>query len=176
MVDFLKKLKALVVPPVAGEPPKKSGRGDKETTDAAREQARRDKEAADRAREAARVEKEKARREKEAARRAQEAAKPKKETGEGANAGIVAPRSSGSAPMQAGSAATPAVAIKRQPADINRIDLTDAWEIQYRRKQFGCTELQLRQAVAAVGDAADKVKLQLRKRSVPPKGGKQRYE
>ncbi len=76
--------------------------------------------------------------------------------------------------------ATPSVAApaakRRQPADLNRIDLRDAWEVQYRRKQFGCTELHLRQAVAAVGDAADKVRLHLRKRSVPPKGGKQRFE
>ncbi len=64
--------------------------------------------------------------------------------------------------MPAGATATPAVAKKRQPSDLNRVDLTDAWEVQYRRKQFGCTELQLRQAVAAVGDAVDKVKLRIR--------------
>ncbi len=72
-------------------------------------------------------------------------------------------------------AAAPATQ-RRQPADPHRINLDDAWEIQFRRKQFGCTEMQLKQAVAAVGDAADKVKLHLRKRSVPPKGGKQRFE
>ena len=79
-------------------------------------------------------------------------------------------------PLPSARPATPDAARKRQPLDPERVDLADAWEIQYRRKQFGCTELQLKQAVAAVGDAAAKVKLHLRNRSVPPKGGKQRFE
>lgn len=99
-----------------------------------------------------------------------------KDAAAGANAGIVAPRSQGSAPMPAASSATPAVVKRHKPLDMNRVDLADAWEVQYRRKQFGCTELQLKQAVAAVGDSADKIKLFLRRKSVPPKGGKQRYE
>jgi hypothetical protein len=109
---------------------------------------------------------------------------PQTETGErGKPAGrrepqkeVVAPPSQASAPMPAASAATPDSAKKRQPLDANRVNLTDPWEVQYRRKQFGCTELQLKQAVAAVGDSADKVRLFLRQKSVPPKGGKQRYE
>jgi hypothetical protein len=107
------------------------------------------------------------------------APKQEKETAAAAKAGIVAPRSAGNAPMPAAASATsaaPAVTKRSRPLDMNRIDLGDAWEVQYRRKQFGCTELQLKQAVAAVGDSVDKVKLHLRKRSVPPKGGKQRFE
>ena len=65
---------------------------------------------------------------------------------------------------------------KRQPLDPERVNLADPWEVEFRRKQYGCTELQLKQAVAAVGDSADKVRLFLRQKSVPPKGGKQRYE
>jgi hypothetical protein len=65
---------------------------------------------------------------------------------------------------------------KRQPLDPERVNLADAWEVEYRRKQYGCTELQLRQAVAAAGDSAAKVTQYFRTKSTPPKGGKQRYE
>ena len=37
------------------------------------------------------------------------------------------------------------------PAQRDRIDLENPSEVQYWRKQFGCSELQLRQAVAEVG-------------------------
>ena len=37
------------------------------------------------------------------------------------------------------------------PAQRDRIDLTNPSEVQYWRKQFGCNEVQLRQAVAEVG-------------------------
>jgi Protein of unknown function (DUF3606) len=68
------------------------------------------------------------------------------------------------------------VAKKRQPLDPERVNLADAWEIEFRRKQYGCTELQLRQAVAAAGDSVAKVTQYFRNKSTPPKGGKQRYE
>jgi hypothetical protein len=65
---------------------------------------------------------------------------------------------------------------KRQPLDPERVNLADPWEVEFRRKQYGCTELQLRQAVAAAGDSAAKVTQYFRTKSTPPKGGKQRYE
>ena len=65
---------------------------------------------------------------------------------------------------------------KRQPADSERVNLAEPWEVEYRRKQYGCTELQLKQAVAAVGDSAVRVAQYFRNKSTPPKGGKQRYE
>jgi hypothetical protein len=67
-------------------------------------------------------------------------------------------------------------ATKRQPLDPERVNLADPWEVDFRRKQYGCTELQLRQAVAAAGDSAAKVTQYFRTKSTPPKGGKQRYE
>jgi hypothetical protein len=48
--------------------------------------------------------------------------------------------------------------------------------VTYRRKQYGCTLLQLKQAVAAAGDSAERVTQYFRTKSTPPKGGKQRYE
>jgi hypothetical protein len=40
------------------------------------------------------------------------------------------------------------------PRDRGRIDLTDPREVSWWRKQFGCSERQLREAVAQVGDSA----------------------
>ena len=40
------------------------------------------------------------------------------------------------------------------PRDRGRIDLDDPREVSWWRKQFGCSEEQLRQAVAQVGDSA----------------------
>ncbi len=68
------------------------------------------------------------------------------------------------------------VAKKHAPVDRDRVNLAEPSEVLSRRKQYGCTELQLRQAVAAVGDAADRVTQYFRNKSTPPKGGKQRYE
>ncbi len=65
---------------------------------------------------------------------------------------------------------------KRQPIDPEMVNLAEPWEVQYRRKQYGCTELQLKQAVAAVGVSADRVTQYFRNKSTPRKGGKQRYE
>jgi len=64
----------------------------------------------------------------------------------------------------------------RAPADLGRININEPSEVMYRRKQFGCTEQQLRQAVAAVGASADKVGQYLKRKSTPPKGKAQRFE
>lgn len=64
----------------------------------------------------------------------------------------------------------------RAPADHSRININEPSEVQYRRRQFGCTEQQLRQAVAAVGAAADKVSQYLKNKSTPPKGKAQKFQ
>jgi hypothetical protein len=43
------------------------------------------------------------------------------------------------------------------PADRGLIDLDDPREVSWWRKRFGCSEDQLRQAVAEVGNCAAKV-------------------
>ncbi len=68
------------------------------------------------------------------------------------------------------------VSKKREPLDPTRVNLADPWEVTYWRKQYGCTLLQLKQAVAAAGDSAERVTQYFRTKSTPPKGGKQRYE
>jgi hypothetical protein len=65
---------------------------------------------------------------------------------------------------------------KRRPVDRDRVNLDEPWEVQYRRKEYGCTERQLQQAVAAVGDSVAKVSRYLRNKSTPLKGGTQRFE
>ena len=64
----------------------------------------------------------------------------------------------------------------RRPADRNRININEPWEVKYRRREFGCTEQQLRQAIAAVGDSAAKVSQYLKSKSTPPKGKAQRFK
>lgn len=44
------------------------------------------------------------------------------------------------------------------PQDANRIDIHDANEVRNWTKALGCTETELKQAVAAVGTYADKVR------------------
>lgn len=70
----------------------------------------------------------------------------------------------------------PDAAKKCQPLDCDRVNLDEPWEVQHRRKEYGCTEPQLKQAVAAVGDSAAKVSQYLRNKSTPRKGGTQRFE
>jgi hypothetical protein len=66
---------------------------------------------------------------------------------------------------------------KQRPAmDRETINLSEPREVELRRKQYGCTELQLKQAVAAVGVSVARVTQYFRNKSTPPKGGKQRYE
>jgi hypothetical protein len=64
----------------------------------------------------------------------------------------------------------------RAPADHSRINIDEPSEVQYRRRQFGCTEQQLRQAVAAVGASADKVSQYLKNKSTPPKGKAPKFQ
>jgi uncharacterized protein DUF3606 len=64
----------------------------------------------------------------------------------------------------------------RAPADHSRININEPSEVQYRRRQFGCTEQQLRQAVAAVGASVDKVSRYLKNKSTPPKGKAQKFQ
>jgi hypothetical protein len=64
----------------------------------------------------------------------------------------------------------------RAPADHSRINIDEPSEVQYRRRQFGCTEQQLRHAVAAVGASADKVSQYLKNKSTPPKGKAQKFQ
>ena len=64
----------------------------------------------------------------------------------------------------------------RAPADHSQVNVNEPSEVKYRCKQYGCTEQQLRQAVAAVGASADKVSQYLKNKSTPPKGKAQRFE
>ena len=64
----------------------------------------------------------------------------------------------------------------RAPADHSTININEPSEVQYRRRQFGCTEQQLRQAVAAVGASADKVSQYLKNKSTPPKGKAEKFQ
>jgi len=64
----------------------------------------------------------------------------------------------------------------RAPADRSQINVNEPSEVQYRRRQFGCTEQQLRQAVAAVGASANKVSQYLKNKSTPPKGKAQKFQ
>lgn len=49
------------------------------------------------------------------------------------------------------------------PQDAERIDIHDAFEVQNWTAALGCTEAELKQAVAAVGTYADKVRQYLGK-------------
>ena len=61
-------------------------------------------------------------------------------------------------------------------ADRSRVNVDEPGEVKYRRKEYGCTERQLRQAVAAVGGSAAKVSQYLKRKSTPPKGKAQRFK
>ena len=52
----------------------------------------------------------------------------------------------------------------RGPADRSRINLSEDYEVQYWTKELGVTEERLKEAVAAVGFSADKVREYLRQR------------
>lgn len=64
----------------------------------------------------------------------------------------------------------------RGPTDRSRVNVDDPGEVKYRRKEYGCTEQQLRHAVAAVGVSAAKVSQYLKRKSTPPKGKAQRLK
>lgn len=52
---------------------------------------------------------------------------------------------------------------KRGPADRSRINIHEKWEVEYWTKELGCTEAQLRAAVAKVGVMTSAVRLELHK-------------
>ena len=53
------------------------------------------------------------------------------------------------------------------PRDRGRIDMSDPREVNWWRKQFGCSEVQLRHAVAVVGENAAIVEQLLDGRPTP---------
>ena len=65
---------------------------------------------------------------------------------------------------------------QRGPADPDQVSVDQPADVNYWRKKYGCTEAQLRHAVAAVGPSAGKVKQYLKNKSTPPKGKAQRFE
>lgn len=64
----------------------------------------------------------------------------------------------------------------REPADRSRVNVDDPSEVKYRRKEYGCTEQQLRQAVSAVGVSAAKVRQYFKNLSRPNKRWKIGYD
>ena len=50
----------------------------------------------------------------------------------------------------------------RAPTDPSRVNLAEAWEVQYWCTRFGCTEVALRSAVKEVGPTAASVERQLK--------------
>lgn len=50
----------------------------------------------------------------------------------------------------------------RGPADRSRVNVNEDWERRWWCNEFGCTEQQLRDAVAEVGVSAEKVRQKLR--------------
>ncbi len=47
---------------------------------------------------------------------------------------------------------------KKQPQDPTKINVHEAWELEYWTKKFGVTAQQLKDAVAMVGTSTQKVK------------------
>ncbi len=60
--------------------------------------------------------------------------------------------------------------------DRSRVNLNEPSEVSYWRRQCGCTEQQLRQAIAAVGDSADKVRQYFKRKSRPAERRKIGYD
>jgi Protein of unknown function (DUF3606) len=52
---------------------------------------------------------------------------------------------------------------KRKPQDSSKVNVNEAWEVQYWCKKFGVTEAQLRAAVRAVGVSSSAVQRYLGK-------------
>ena len=50
----------------------------------------------------------------------------------------------------------------RGPADRNRINVNEPWEVRHWCREFGCTEAQLRAAVQEAGVSADAVRRKLK--------------
>ena len=51
----------------------------------------------------------------------------------------------------------------RAPADPNRVNLAEEWEVRYWCDHFGCTEIALRRAVDDVGDSTSAIEGKLKK-------------
>jgi len=51
---------------------------------------------------------------------------------------------------------------RRAPADLNRVNLAEEWEVRYWCDHFGCTEIALRRAVDDVGDRTVAIEGKLR--------------
>jgi hypothetical protein len=51
---------------------------------------------------------------------------------------------------------------KRRPQDASRVNIHEPWEVRWWCSEFGCTEQQLRNAVAQVGTSADAVRRYLK--------------
>lgn len=45
-----------------------------------------------------------------------------------------------------------------EPQDRARVNMNEEWEVNYWRKEFGCTRHELRAAVKAVGTSVEKVR------------------
>ena len=45
---------------------------------------------------------------------------------------------------------------KRQPLDLTRINFTEKWEVAFWEQELGATEVRLRQAIALLGNEADR--------------------
>lgn len=48
------------------------------------------------------------------------------------------------------------------PTDLNRVNVSEEWEVRWWCDKFGCTEMSLRTAVSTVGDAAEDVQRELK--------------
>jgi len=51
----------------------------------------------------------------------------------------------------------------RGPKDKKRISLTEDWEVKYWTGALGCSVMELKEAVNAVGHSADEVRIYLKK-------------
>jgi hypothetical protein len=51
----------------------------------------------------------------------------------------------------------------RTPTDTTRVDLEEDWEVRWWCDRFGCTEIELRNAVRKVGPSTDDIELELKK-------------
>jgi len=64
----------------------------------------------------------------------------------------------------------------REPADHSRVNTNDPAEVKYWRRQYGCTEQQLRQAVSAVGESPAKIRQYFKNKSRPNQRQKIGYD
>ncbi|HEX4488780.1 MAG TPA: DUF3606 domain-containing protein [Terriglobales bacterium] len=53
---------------------------------------------------------------------------------------------------------------KKAPQDANKVNVHEAYEIEYWTKKFGCTSQQLKDAVKKVGTSAAAVEKELKKK------------